>query len=146
MRHRFEDSCNKNMLNWKFYWKANSIRTWSLWKVQFLSEITSFLPLKFKHSNYFLVKDFYVPFMTLQSIGLNFLLKEWHSFAQLLSWRSLLWLSMTWQQSYLAQNNFLNITSLTWTLALHLLLCSFRRSIYSERKQTHTNTPSYSFV
>ena len=27
-RHRFEDSCNMNALNWKFFQKINSIRTW----------------------------------------------------------------------------------------------------------------------
>ena len=52
MRHRFEDSCNMNILNWKLYRKINSIRTWSSRKVEFLSEITSFLPLKFEHANY----------------------------------------------------------------------------------------------
>ena len=37
--------------------------------------------------------------------------------AQLLAWRSLLWLSMTWRRRYLTQNYFLSILSLTWTLA-----------------------------
>ena len=49
---------------------------------------------------------------------------NWHSFAKLLAWRSMLWLSMTWRQKYLEQKYFLSITSLTWTLALHLLFCS----------------------
>ena len=31
---------------------------------------------------------------------------NWHSFAELLAWRSLIWLSMTWRQRYLAQNQF----------------------------------------
>ena len=64
MRHPFEDSCNMNILNWKLYRKINSIRTWSSRKVEFLREITSLLPLKF-----------YVPFMTLQSIGFKFYTK-----------------------------------------------------------------------
>ena len=56
-----------------------------------------------------------------------------HSFAQLLVSRSLLWFSMTWWQRYLPQNYFLSITALT----LHLLFCSVRRSLCSERKYTH---------
>ena len=69
-RHRFKDSCNMNILNWNLHQKINSIRTWSLQKVEFLSEITLFLPLKFERTNYyFQFKDFYVPFMTLQGIG-----------------------------------------------------------------------------
>ena len=52
MGHRFEDSCNTNILNRKLYRKIDSIRTWSSRKVEFLSEITSFLPLKFEHANY----------------------------------------------------------------------------------------------
>ena len=43
--------------------------------------------------------------------------------AQLLAWRSLLWLSMTWRRRYLTQSNFLSTTSLAWSLALHLLFC-----------------------
>ena len=34
---------------------------------------------------------------------------NWHSFAQFLAWRSLLWLSMTWRKRYLTQNYFLSI-------------------------------------
>ena len=41
--------------------------------------------------------------------------------AQLLAWRSLLWLSMTWRRGYLTQSNFLSTTSLPWSLALHFL-------------------------
>ena len=52
MRQLFEDSCNMNILNSKLYQKSNSIRTWSSRKVEFLSEITSLLPLKFEHANY----------------------------------------------------------------------------------------------
>ena len=43
--------------------------------------------------------------------------------AQLLAWRSLLWLSMMWRWRYLTQSNFLSTTSLAWSLALHLLFC-----------------------
>ena len=69
MRNRFEDSCNMNILNWKLYWKINSIMTWSSRKI----EITSFLPLKLEYANYlFPIQSFHVPFMNLQSIGFNF--------------------------------------------------------------------------
>ena len=47
---------------------------------------------------------------------------------------SLMVLAMTWPRRYLAQNYFVSITSLTWTLALQLLFCSVRRSLYGERK------------
>ena len=43
--------------------------------------------------------------------------------AQLLAWRSLLWLSMIWWWMYLTQSDFLSTTSLAWSLALHLLFC-----------------------
>ena len=75
MRHRFEDSCSMNVLNWNLYQEINSIRTWSLWRVDFLSEITSFLPLNFEQISSFQFKDFYVPFMNLQSIGFTFFAK-----------------------------------------------------------------------
>ena len=52
MRQRFEGSCNMNILNWKLYRKIDFIRTWSSQKVEFLSEITSFLPLKLEDANY----------------------------------------------------------------------------------------------
>ena len=69
MRNRFEDSCNMNILNWKLYWKINSIMTWSSRKI----EITSFLPLKREYANYlFPIQSFHVPFMNLQSSGFNF--------------------------------------------------------------------------
>ena len=70
MRHRFEDSCNMNILNWKLYRKINTIRTWSSRKVEFLSEINLNTQII-----YFQFKEFYVPFMTLQSIGFNFFAK-----------------------------------------------------------------------
>ena len=41
-----------NTVNWKLYRKINSVRTWSSRKVESLSEITSFLPLKFEYANY----------------------------------------------------------------------------------------------
>ena len=41
--------------------------------------------------------------------------------AQLLAWRSLLWLSMTWRRRYSTQSNFFSTTSLAWSLALYLL-------------------------
>ena len=77
MRHRFEDSCNINVLNWKLYQKFYCIRTCSLQKVEILSEIKSFLPLKFEHANdLFPVQKvlctFYDP---AEYMVLNFLLK-----------------------------------------------------------------------
>ena len=76
MRHRFEDSCHMNALNWKLYQKIKFIRTRSSRKVEFLSEITSFLQLKFKYAIiYFQFKDFHVPFMALQSIDFKFFAK-----------------------------------------------------------------------
>ena len=56
------------------YREINSIKTWSSRKVEFLSEIVSFLPLKFEHKN-FQFKEFYVPYMTLHSIGFKFFTK-----------------------------------------------------------------------
>ena len=58
---------------------------------------------------------------------------------QLLDRRFLLRLSMTLQRRYLAHSNFLSTTLLALSLALHLLFCSVRRSLYGGRKQTHTN-------
>ena len=60
--------------------------------------------------------------------------------AQLLAWRSLLWLSMTWRRGYLTQNHFLSTTSLVWSLALHLLFCSFRRK---EMRWKEINIPTH---
>ena len=57
--------------------------------------------------------------------------------AQLLAWRSLLWLSMMWRQRYLTQSNFLSTTSLTWSLALHLL---FSQSGESSTVEGNTHT------
>ena len=56
---------------------------------------------------------------------------NWHSFAKLPARTSLLWLSMTWRQKYLAQNYYFSIKLVTWSLALLLLFCSVRRSLYS---------------
>ena len=75
MRHRFEDSCNMSILSWKLYRKINFIRTWSSRKEEFLSEITSFFPLKFEYGNYFQFKNFHVPFVILQSTGFTFFAK-----------------------------------------------------------------------
>ena len=52
MRHRFEDSCNMNILSSKLYRKIIYIRTWSSRKEEFLRETTSFLQLKFEYANY----------------------------------------------------------------------------------------------
>ena len=41
---------------------------------------------------------------------------------------------MTWRRRYLAQSNFLSTTSLAWSLALHLLFCSVRRSLYGGKR------------
>ena len=62
--------------------------------------------------------------------------------AQLLAWRFLLWLSITWWRRYLTQSNFLSSTSLAWSLALHLF-CSVRRSLYGGRKYTHTRARAH---
>ena len=60
--------------------------------------------------------------------------------AQLLAGRSLLWLSVTWRRRSLTESHFLSTTSLVWSLALRLLFCSVRRSLYSGRKYTKTHT------
>ena len=65
------------------------------------------------------------------------------SLAQLLAWRSLLWFSMTWRRRYLTQSHFLSTTSLDWSLALYLLFCSVRRSLYGGRKEIHTHTHTH---
>ena len=45
---------------------------------------------------------------------------------------------------YLVQKYFLSILSLNWTLELHLLFCSVKRSLYCEgNKHTHTHTHTY---
>ena len=41
-----------NTLDWKMYQKNNSLRTWSSQKEEYLSKITSILPLKFDYTNY----------------------------------------------------------------------------------------------
>ena len=61
--------------------------------------------------------------------------------AQLLAWRSLLWLSMTWRWSYLTQSNFLSTALLAWSLALHLLFCfSHEKPLPSKQINTHAHT------
>ena len=59
--------------------------------------------------------------------------------AQLLAWRFLIWLFMTWRRGYLTQNNFLSTTSLAWSLALDFFFFSLRRSLYGGSKHTHTH-------
>ena len=62
--------------------------------------------------------------------------------AQLLAWRSLLWLSMMGRRRYLTQSNFLSTTSLAWSLALHLLFCFSQEKPLRWKEintQTHTN-------
>ena len=66
--------------------------------------------------------------------------------AQLLAWRSLLWLSMIWWWMYLTQYDFLSTTSLFWSLALHLLFClSQEKPLRWKRINTHTHTHTESF-
>ena len=61
--------------------------------------------------------------------------------AQLLAWRSLLWLSMIWWWMYLTQSDFLSTTSLAWSLALHLLFCfSQEKPLRWKEINTHTHT------
>ena len=67
--------------------------------------------------------------------------------AQLLAWRFLLWLSMTWRRRYLTQNNFLSTTSLAWSLALHLLFCfSQEKPLRWKEIHTHTHTHTYTYT
>ena len=61
--------------------------------------------------------------------------------AQLLTWRSLLWLSMIWWWMYLTQSDFLSTTSLAWSLALHLLFC-FSQEKPPRWKEINTHTHS----
>ena len=63
--------------------------------------------------------------------------------AQLLAWRSLLWLSMTWRRRCLTHSNFLSTTSLIWSLALHLLFCfSQEKPLRWKEINTHTHIQS----
>ena len=71
MRQCFEDSLNMNILKWKINQKINYIRTWNSQKAEFLSQITSFLPLKFECANYI----FPIP-----SISFTFQVPEEYSF------------------------------------------------------------------
>ena len=60
--------------------------------------------------------------------------------AQLLAWKSLLWLSMIWWWMYLTQSDFLSTTSLAWSLALHLLFCfSQEKPLRWKEINTHTH-------
>ena len=72
---------------------------------------------------------------------------------QLLPWRSLLWLSMTWRWRYLTQNNFLSTTSLAWSLALQLLFCFSQEKLLQWKKinththaHTHTHTHTHTLL
>ena len=63
--------------------------------------------------------------------------------AQLLAWRSLLWLSMIWWWMYLTQSDFLSTASLAWSLVLHLLFCfSQEKPLWWKEINTHTHTQS----
>ena len=60
---------------------------------------------------------------------------------QLLGWRSLLWLVITWRRRYLTQSNFLSTTSLAWSLELHLLFClSQEKRLRWKEIHTHIQT------
>ena len=61
---------------------------------------------------------------------------NWYSSAQyqLPAWMLFPWLSLTQRQRSLLLKYFQSITSLIWPLTLHLLFCSLRKSLYSERK------------
>ena len=59
-----------------------------------------------------------------------------YTLAQLLAWRYMLWLSMTWRGRYFTQSH------LAWSLALHLF-CSVRRSLYGGRKEINTHTHTH---
>ena len=65
---------------------------------------------------------------------------NWHSFAELLAWRSLIWLSMTWRQRYLAQNQFSqhNIAGLNSGIASTVMLNKERTVKGNKHTQTHT--------
>ena len=61
--------------------------------------------------------------------------------AQLLAWKFLLLLSMTWRWRYLTQITFLSTASLTWPLELHLLFCfSQEKALRWKKTSTHTHT------
>ena len=68
--------------------------------------------------------------------------------AQLLAWRSMLWLPMTWRRRYLTQSNFLSTTSLAWSLALHLFCFSqpLRWKEIHTHKHTHTHTHTHIYT
>ena len=63
--------------------------------------------------------------------------------AQLLTWRSLLWLPMTWRWRYLRQSNFLSTKSLAWSLALHLFCFSQEKPLRRKEINTHTHTHTH---
>ena len=62
--------------------------------------------------------------------------------AQLLAWRSLLWLSMAWRQRYVIQSNLISSAQHRWPDLWHYSYCfgSVMRSLYGGSKYTHTRT------
>ena len=68
---------------------------------------------------------------------------NWHSCrVASLKVPAIIWLSMTWRRRYLTQSNFLSTTSLTWSLALHLLSC-FNQEKPLRWKEIHTRTQAH---
>ena len=64
--------------------------------------------------------------------------------AQLLAWRSLLWLSIIRRQRYLTQSSFFSATLLAWSLALHLLSCfSQEKHLWWKEIHTHRDTHTH---
>ena len=67
---------------------------------------------------------------------------NWHSFAQLLAWRLLLWLPIKSRKSYLTQKYFFSILSLTWTSGTtFIVLLSKEKTL--RWKETHANTHTH---
>ena len=64
---------------------------------------------------------------------------NWHSFAQLLAWRSLLWLSMTWRQRFLTQKY--SSAQHCWPDHWHYIYCFFQSGeAFTVKGNTHTHT------
>ena len=76
---------------------------------------------------------------------------NWHSFAQLLAKRFLLWLPMTWWKRYLTLKCFLSILSLTWASG-NTFIAWFSQEKPLQWKEinththTHTHTHTYSVI
>ena len=73
--------------------------------------------------------------------------------AQLLAWRSVLWLSMIWWWMYLTQSDFLSTTSLAWSLALHFCFSQKPRRwkeitthARNTRPPAHTHTHTHTHI